>query len=157
MTELVIGVLATAAVIVAVLAGLLLARRRIAIVSITGRSMEPALADGDRVLVRRTGLRSVHAGQIVVVEAPDFEHGGWTQAQSPGWLIKRAAAVPGDPLPNGLPALAGDLRVPENKLVVLSDNQQNSVDSRQLGYVPGDRVLGVVVRSLPRDLRVSTR
>lgn len=59
------------------------------------------------------------------------------------WMIKRAA-IPGDPLPAGLPAmLAGDAQVPAGKLVVLGDNSKSSIDSRSLGYVPGDRLLGV--------------
>lgn len=49
----------------------------------------------------------------------------------------------------GLPAmLAGDARVPAGKLVVLGDNPESSMDSRSLGYVPGDRLLGVVTRPL---------
>jgi signal peptidase I len=127
-------------------------RRKIAIVAVTGQSMEPALTAGDRVVVRRTGLRAVRTGQIVVVEAP----GTWTRMPSGRdlhreFMIKRAAAIPGDPLPAGLPAtLAGDARVPAGKLVVLGDNSKSSMDSRSLGYVPGDRLLGVVTRPLPR-------
>jgi signal peptidase I len=138
-----------------VIGGLVIVRRQIAIISVTGQSMEPTLADGDRVIVRRTRLRSVRAGRLVVFEAPSDDEGGWTNSQ-PGrslnrvWLIKRAAAVPGDPLPAGLPArLAGDLTVPDGKLVVLGDNPASSVDSRLLGYIPGDRLLGVVVGSPP--------
>lgn len=138
-----------------VIGGLVIVRRQIAIVSVTGQSMQPTLADGDRVIVRRTGLRSVRAGRLVVFEAPSDDEGGWTNSR-PGrslnrvWLIKRAAAVPGDPLPAGLPArLAGDLTVPDGKLVVLGDNPASSVDSRLLGYIPGDRLLGVVVGSPP--------
>lgn len=143
-------------------ASVLLLRSRIAIVSVTGQSMEPTLTTGDRVLVRRTGLNSVRAGQIIVVEAPSPVHGHWASAPprrdlSREWMIKRAAAVPGDPLPPGLPATpAGDAQVPDGKLVVLGDNPDASMDSRYLGYVPGDRLLGVVIGSLPRSAREVT-
>jgi signal peptidase I len=149
-------VLATAVGALAVLAGgVLIARRQITIVSVTGQSMEPTLTAGDRVVVRRARLRSVRAGQLVVFEAPSNDSGGWT-SDPPGrdlsrfWLIKRAAAVPGDPVPDGLPdALASDTTVPNGKLVVLGDNPARSIDSRRLGYIPGERLLGTVIGSLP--------
>ncbi len=142
----------SALVILTAVTGIVLVRRKIAIVAVTGPSMEPTLTAGDRVVVRRTGLRAVRTGQIVVVEAPST----WTRMPSGRdlhreWMIKRVAAIPGDPLPAGLPAmLAGDARVPAGKLVVLGDNSKSSMDSRSLGYVPGDRLLGVVSRPLPR-------
>lgn len=146
-----------ALLVLAALAAVTLVRRRIAIVSVTGHSMEPALAAGDRVLVRRTKLRSVRTGQIVVVEAPTTLDGNWTDRPvrhelHRDWIIKRAAAIPGEPVPACLPGtLAEDVHVPEGKLVVLGDNRPASIDSRKMGYVPGDRLLGVVVGSLPRS------
>jgi signal peptidase I len=131
-------------------AGAVLLRRRLAIVTVTGRSMEPALADGDRVLVRRVALRSVRTGQIVVIEAPGMR-GTWATAPphwdlGREWMIKRVAATPGQAVPSGLPAAS----VPDGSLFVLGDNATMSMDSRYLGYIPGDRVLGIVVRALPR-------
>jgi signal peptidase I len=133
----------------------LLLRRTIAVVTVTGQSMEPTLAAGDRVLVRRVGLRSVRTGQIVVIEAPG-RSGTWVGAP-PGsdlgrdWMIKRVAAIPGDPVPAGLPAeAAAAARVPDGHLIVFGDNPAMSMDSRYLGYFPGDRVLGIVVAGLPR-------
>lgn len=134
-------------------AGVAAARRRIAVVSVTGRSMEPTLTAGDRVLVRRARLRSVRTGQIVVVETPT-DGLEWTLAPAGRdlkreWMIKRVAAVPGEPLPGGLPEAIADAAVPDGKLIVLGDNPPMSMDSRSLGYIPGERLLGVVVRSLP--------
>jgi signal peptidase I len=146
----------TMGVLAVMAGGVLIARRQITIVSVTGQSMEPTLAAGDRVIVRRTRLGSVRAGQLVVFEAPTNDSGGWT-SEPPGrdlsrfWLIKRAAAVPGSPVPDGLPdSVAGDTTVPEGKLVVLGDNPATSIDSRRLGYIPGERLLGIVIGSLPR-------
>ncbi len=138
-----------------VAAGVVIARRQITIVSVTGQSMEPALTAGDRVLVRRARLRSVRTGQIVVVETPSADR-EWTGKPAGRdlarvWMIKRVAAIPGEPLPDGLPAAIADTTaVPAGKLIVLGDNPPMSMDSRYLGYVPGERLLGVVVGSLPR-------
>jgi signal peptidase I len=140
--------------------GVLIARRRIAIVAVTGQSMEPTLAPGDRVLVRRTGVRSVRAGQIVVIEAPD-SNGAWTGDPTRRdlgriWLIKRVAARPGEPLPGGMPAMiANEPVVPDGKLLLLGDNPEMSLDSRYLGYIPADRLLGVVFGSLSRSASAS--
>jgi signal peptidase I len=108
---------ATASVLgaLAILVGVMLVRRRIVIVSVAGQSMEPTLAAGDRVLVRRTRLRSVRAGQIVVIEEPGITHNdrtgdppsddagrSWTgdpprRDLGRSWMIKRVAAGAGRP------------------------------------------------------------
>lgn len=120
-------------------------RRRYVAVSVLGRSMEPGYRHGDRVLVRRATLASVRVGQVVVV------------ATAPGSLmIKRAVAVPGDPVPRrAVPKLANNPEptVPADALVVLGDNPPSSEDSRRLGYLDGAALLGVVVgtlRAVPR-------
>jgi signal peptidase I len=46
------------------------------------------------------------------------------------------------------PVVDGARRVPEAHLVILGDGT-NSHDSRQFGFVPAERVLGVVVTRLP--------
>ncbi|MGI5145074.1 S26 family signal peptidase [Plantactinospora sp. CA-294935] len=70
---------------------------------------------------------------------------------SDGWLIKRAVAVAGDPVPHGAgPALAtlDDEIVPPDRLVAIGDNAASSYDSRHYGYVTADRLLGVVLRRI---------
>jgi len=133
---------------------LVLLRRRITLVTVTGESMRPAFRAGDRVLVRRARVGQLRLGQVVVVEEPG-EKGTWQTPPPRGrvdrhqWMIKRVAALPGDERPEGLlPATAGPPgpRVPADAIVLLGDNAARSYDSRQLGYVPGDRLLGVVLR-----------
>jgi signal peptidase I len=120
------------------------------LITVTGDSMWPTLAPGDRVLVRRARPRRIRRGQVIVFEAPSAN--GYLAGPLPGrgradreWIIKRVAAVPGDPRPDDIPAAAGS-PVPPGKFVVLGDNPAWSHDSRHIGYVPGDRLLGVVVR-----------
>ncbi|YCK39192.1 S26 family signal peptidase [Actinomadura sp. ATCC 39365] len=124
----------------------LLLRVRFLAVTVRGRSMEPTLWHGDRVLVRRSSLDGVRPGRLVVVAA------------EPGasWLVKRAVAVPGDPVPRAeVPALATrpEHVVPPGQLVVLGDNRPISLDSRRFGYVPARQLLGVVVGHLPKTPR----
>lgn len=154
----------TAAVLGGVL-GMVLAlgvRRRYRVVSVDGDSMLPALASGDRVLVRRTRPTAVRTGDIVVLTHP------W-QAQlhalgAQPWMIKRVAAIPGDEVPRAVleglrdprtrigprtAPLAADGVVPAGAFVVLGDNHDASTDSRAFGFVHSTDLLGVVVRMLP--------
>ena len=129
-----------------------LARQRYAVVTVHGVSMKPTLREGDRLLVRRTPLHRVRKGQIVVVKRP-VPAGRPMPIRLPEherWLIKRAAALPGEPVPPEVtPAVVGTgTHVPDDHLVVLGDNAGASVDSRTYGYIHGERLLGVVVRPL---------
>jgi signal peptidase I len=149
------GYLAGAGLVVLALSVLIAAaRRRITLVTVVGESMRPTLAAGDRVLVRRARLGQLSRGQVVVVEEPG-RNGTWAAPPAQGragrhqWMIKRVAALPGDERPEAsLPAAARQQgpRVPDGKFVLLGDNPARSYDSRQLGYFPGDRLLGVVLR-----------
>ncbi|MFB4270450.1 S26 family signal peptidase [Nonomuraea sp. GTA35] len=128
------------------------ARRAYVVVTVEGSSMAPALADGDRVLVRRRRAGQVRRGDVVVLEPPPDPSGpyqaGPPAADGSRWNIKRATALPGDPLPPGVPAPGGVDRVPAGTVVVLGDNPLDSIDSRHRGLFPADRILGVALRRL---------
>lgn len=64
------------------------------------------------------------------------------------WMIKRVAAVPGDPLPASVPPRADETTVPEGCLVLLGDNAGRSLDSRHFGYVPAADLIGKVIRTV---------
>jgi signal peptidase I len=137
-------------------------RRRVAVVTVSGPSMQPTLHSGDRLLVRRARGGQVRTGQVVVISRPasgtvlaggTAPPGGppsWPPGQG-DWMIKRVAAVPGDPTPAVMMTSARDAQplVPPGKLVVLGDNHARSLDSRQIGYLPAEHVLGIMVRPLP--------
>ncbi|MGP3916690.1 S26 family signal peptidase [Nonomuraea sp. 10N515B] len=128
------------------IAGALWARRRYVVVTVEGTSMVPTLSDGDRVLVRRRRIDQVGRGDVVVLEPPLTP----VELGPPGpdgrqWNIKRAVALPGDPVPPGIDDSV--TRVPAGALVVLGDNA-DSVDSRQRGFFDADRLLGVALRRL---------
>jgi signal peptidase I len=125
-----------------------------AVVSVRGPSMEPEICDGDRLLARRCGIGQLRPGQIVIFSEP-----GLPQRRQPAWLtgagrrlwvIKRVAAIPGDPVPDAVrPAVGGASVVPPRAIVVLGDGPQ-SRDSRQWGFVAARHIFGVGVRRLPQ-------
>jgi signal peptidase I len=119
----------------------LYARRQLIVVHVTGRSMLPGLRPGDLVLVRRTtaGKLKLKPGDVVVLRA----------AAKPHWVIKRVAALPGDPVPEPVHAATGNaLTVPPGMLVVLADNP-SGIDSRDWGFVRIGGLLGSVIRKFP--------
>ena len=142
----------TVAAVVATAALVLLVRaRRLVVVDVRGPSMEPTLYDGDRVLVRRVPLTAVRTGDLVVVARPRAHE----FATAGPWVIKRAAATAGEPIPPVIRRswagndidFAGAV-VPEGRLLLLGDNPALSGDSRHWGFTEGDAVLGVVTRSM---------
>ncbi len=139
--------IALAAVVAAAGTWLAFVRRRYVEVTISGSSMEPAHMPGDRILVKRVAPAGLRAGEVVVVQRPARD-GTWPAGGEPAWLLKRVAAVPGDPVPRDtVPALASvaEQTVPPGRLVLLGDAGRGSFDSKQIGYFPMSRVLGVVV------------
>jgi len=109
---------ALTATVVAVAGGVVtLVRVRPRRVVVEGRSMEPTLAPGDRLLVTRT--RRVHAGDVVAVRDP---------RDARRVLVKRVGAVL------------------DREVVLRGDNQGASTDSRDFGTVALSAVLGRVVR-----------
>ena len=120
--------------------------------------MQPALTAGDRLLIRRVRPERLRTGQIVVIAGTceDGTCGQRTAKLAPGRrrLADQAAggARPGEPTPALVLTAAApgaEPMVPAGKLVVLGDNLDGSLDSRLLGYIAAERVLGIVVRALP--------
>jgi len=133
----------------------LAARSLVHIYAIPSASMEPALEEGDHIVV----VRDAHPdrGDIVVFRAP---------ASRDELLVKRIIATPGDLITTGadgrvvigghplrepyLPAgvttstIAAQI-VPAGCYFVLGDNRANSSDSRTWGVLPANLVVGRAV------------
>ncbi|MEU4202169.1 S26 family signal peptidase [Streptomyces sp. NPDC045470] len=137
-----------------------LLRRALVSVTVRGTSMEPAYHDGDRVVALRG--RAPAAGHVIVLERPGPGR-LWSRPPLPPWagaaavsgrqwMIKRVRAAPGDILTPqdaaGFPLLRPGL-VPSGHLVLLGDNHRSSLDSRQVGYFPTSRVLGIALLARP--------
>lgn len=133
-------------------------RHHFVVIDVYGPSMQPTLYAGDRVLVRRRPLRRIRAGDVVVIENlgpsrtsrhPAAAASGRRNLSGHAWIIKRAVAVPGDPVPASVAAAVSEATgapVPDGYLIVLGDNATHSIDSRHYGYLSGRGVLGAVVR-----------
>ncbi|MEW9529355.1 S26 family signal peptidase [Microbispora sp. NPDC049125] len=126
------------------------ARWTLRVVEVHGESMEPGLWPGDRVLMRRLRPRQVgrrvRPGDVVVISRVGPGEGFLLDGGT-NLVIKRVAAMAGDPVPAGLEAL-GEARVPPGRLLVLGDNARRSTDSRHWGFLPESRITGVVLRRL---------
>lgn len=125
-------------------------------VAVTGQSMEPTFDHKDKLVVSKLG--NTDRFDIVVFDAPDKDEK----------YIKRVIGLPGDRVEmkdnqlsvNGeiydepylkdnentddftLEELTGEETVPEDYLFVLGDNRSNSKDSRVLGFISADSVIG---------------
>jgi signal peptidase I len=120
-------------------------RRSYLVVTVHGPSMSPTYSDGDRLLVRRVDLAAVGPDSVVVLA---MHSAATTEAAE--LIIKRIAALPGDPVPDGIPV--SERLVPPGQLVVLGDNQYASYDSRRAGYFDATTLVGVVVRAMSQAL-----
>lgn len=107
------------------------ARRDLLVVDVRGRSMEPHLIAGDRLLCSRSAQR--WRGAIVVrrVSRPN---------STESYQVKRLLGLGGDQI-NGI-------RVPAGSCWLQGDNATASTDSRHFGPVPFDEVVGVAVARL---------
>ncbi|GAB2506052.1 S26 family signal peptidase [Nocardiopsis aegyptia] len=149
-----IVVLGVTALAVAGGTGLWSLRRTWLVVDVIGESMAPTFLDGDRVLVRRGRADALRVGDVIVFGGPlhgDDRHGDDRTPPEPGrpaMVVKRVAALPGDPVPATVPTGDGRSTVPSASLVLLGDNADRSIDSRVWGPVRADGVLGVVVRRM---------
>lgn len=130
-------------------------------VSVHGQSMMPTFEEDDKVLLMK--ISSIDNFDLIVFKAPDNKN-----------FIKRVIGIPGDRLKmeedqlylngkqmeepylqenrewaeqQGYPQLTtefGEFTVPTGYYFVLGDNRLNSVDSRTIGFIQGDAVLGEV-------------
>jgi signal peptidase I len=149
------------AALVAVVLIVVLLRRGYLVITVDGRSMEPAYRCGDQVLIRRRSLRRIRTGQVVVGRYPQrsdpYDIPGVPREDialvlpESRLFVKRVAARPGDPVPRAqVPALraVSETVVPPGRLVVLGDNSAISYDSREFGYVHADQIIGVLIRRM---------
>lgn len=131
-------------------------RRFCLLVFIDGGSMEPALADGSRALVLRTGRLVLRRRMVVLARHPEArpELLGTTDACGRPYscyVVKRIAALPGDPTPTvELPkassrhAATDDAPIPSGHVFLLGEVAACE-DSRLWGPIDTRDVIGPVI------------
>ncbi|MBN1305853.1 MAG: signal peptidase I [Anaerolineales bacterium] len=124
-------------------------------VQVDGTSMRPTLEDGEFILVSKLSYQfgTPERGDIIVFRPliPGDE------------LIKRVIGLPGDTITiedgrvyvNGLvlsepyiaapPVNVGSWTIPEDHIFVMGDNRNNSQDSRNIGAIPLENVIGKAI------------
>lgn len=139
--------------------------------AVDGESMEPTFHDGDRVFVNKVikNFGAIHNGDVIVFHA-----------QKDSDYIKRVIGIPGDTVEmvnnklyiNGTHVKEAYLKenestadfstrtikdsrsdvIPEGEYLVLGDNRNNSIDSREIGFVKEENIVGKVsLRYFPFD------
>lgn len=151
-----------AVIVGAVLVALLVRNFVVQSFQIPSGSMHPTLLEGDRVLVNRLSYRlhDINRGDVIVFARPDSAP---ASPDEPDDLIKRVIALPGETIearegkvyidgrqldepyldPGTLTTgLDEPVTVPDGELFVMGDNRGNSADSRFIGAIPEDSVIG---------------
>lgn len=140
-------------IIVAVVAALFIRTCLFEIVMVDGASMEPTLQTGERVGIEKVTryFQDFEYGQVVVVHYPSME----------GNYVKRIMGLPGDKVQvtdstvyrNNIPLEEDyinplpypdteEFTVPEGHIFVMGDNRSNSLDSRMVGPIPFEDIVG---------------
>ena len=142
---------------------------------VNGRSKEPTLYDGDKIL----GFRLNHLylpliEKEVILSLPKKESIIAFKKENDVELVKRVIGLPNDKVdirnqtvyvndviqPRGMtltsPKMGFPIEIPENCIFVLGDNRILSNDSRQFGCVPLERIQGqIALRIWPiNDLKL---
>ena len=134
---------------------------------VSGRSMDPSLEPGDRLVVDKLCYhwRSLRRFDVVVFERPRPRYTGTERVAIEGGgvdYVKRVVGLPGETVALRAGALLIDgerveqpflsandgsgldpVKVPEGHVFVLGDNRARSLDSRDFGAVPLSLVKGV--------------
>lgn len=137
---------------------------------IPSASMNPTLVDGDRVLVSKLDIGEIERGDVIVFDNPARLPG------EPAQLIKRVIGLEGDVLEardgevvvNGQvldePYLSDEVltreleqtTVPDDHVFVMGDNRPNSRDSRFIGAIDVDDIVGEAFLIIWPPNRIST-
>ena len=140
----------------------------VSFIQVQGPSMQPTFYAGDLVFVSKVHYKftDIKRGEVIILENNGVKN-----------MIKRVIGLPGekieykdnvlyingqayqeDYLPEGTVTYdfktsdVGDEIIPENCYIVLGDNRTNSQDSRELGCIKKENIIGkVMVRFWPLD------
>jgi signal peptidase I len=156
--------LRTVVLITVAVAGLLLLATQVTVPQrVEGRSMESTLTSGEVILVDRVTPRLTppEIGELVVVTEPGGEIvkrvvavGGQSVGIEDGYLTVNGTVIDEPWVDEAAldSTYFGPVVVPAGTVFVMGDNRKDSIDSRMLGPVPDDQVVGIVrARAWPLD------
>ena len=157
------AVIAAVVLVFAIVAGSMLIRTYVAQpFTVESSSMEPALHEGDRLLVSKVAydLGDVQRGDVVVIDSEQIpgaspELSKTVVKRVVGLPLESVSAVDGRLFIDGSPIdqpWLGDVETPDfgpvvlppGSFFVLGDNRGSSIDSRNFGPVPTDAIIGRV-------------
>lgn len=127
-----------------------------AFVTVNGDSMYPTYSNGKSLLMKKTGLDNLENGDIIVFK---------NKSTNGELFIKRIIAKSGDQIMiNGLKVFlngeildesyvndyyeevyTGVIEIPEGFVYVMGDNRDNSVDSRNIGLISKEDIVGKII------------
>ncbi|WP_084405585.1 signal peptidase I [Alteribacter aurantiacus] len=131
-----------------------------------GQSMMPTINDGERIIVNKIGyeISQPNRFDLIIFHATEDTDYIKRVIGLPGdtiryendilyindkphdedFLNQFREELNGDILTSDftLEDITGELNVPEGHIFVLGDNRQNSIDSRQIGFVPMEQIVG---------------
>jgi hypothetical protein len=104
--------------------------------------MAPTLKSGEFAIATRVRGRTCHRGDVIAFRTPQPR-----AFCSPELRVKRVVACAGDPVPPSMRSsrIIHETVVPERSVAVAGDGI-NSEDSRQLGFIRTEDVVGVLWR-----------
>jgi signal peptidase I len=130
--------------------------------NVPGRSMQPTIMDGDRILVWKRLSNPLKRGQLLTFKEPSsgtmyvkrvVAFGGEIVEIKDGRLHISGAPITDPPFDkivytqSGVKAVMGNsFRVHSNYVFFLGDNSERSKDSRSFGDVPEDTITGIVYK-----------
>lgn len=143
--------------------------------SVSGESMNPTFHDKDVVYVNKLSdkINRLNRGDIVIFKADETRYFIKRLIGKPGDKVeykndvlyindkqvkeeyldynkkhKQGKQLTQDFNVSMLPYSTGSYTIPDNKYLVLGDNRQNSLDSRSIGLIDSDKVVGEVVAKI---------
>lgn len=154
------------AIVIAVILAFLIRTYIFTPIVVDGESMMPTLVNHERIILNKfgTNIDSIHRFDIVVFHATKERDYIKRVIGLPGdhveykndtlyingkkydepYLEKYKANMNGQPLTGDftLEEVTGGKTVPKNQLFVMGDNRQNSLDSREIGTISIDKIVG---------------
>lgn len=144
-----------------------------------GQSMMPTIRDGERIIVNKIGYELMEPDRFDLIifhadEESDYIKRIIGLPEDDLYYESDTLYVNGEPVEEDfleeykganssdvftddftLEDLTDEQTVPEGHVFVLGDNRQNSIDSRQIGYVPTEEIVGQVNMTFwpPQNIR----